>query len=84
MIIKVIDPIPTGKRIKEKCEQAGFSVNYLKRILQLGSAQSIYKWYSDKSSSIPSLDHLVVLAMLLNCSIDDLLVLTEVQIEPDD
>lgn len=80
MKIKVIDAIQTGKKIKKMCKEAGLSVKDIKRALMLTTPQSIYKWFSDKSTSIPSLDHLVILASLLDCYIDDLLVLREIQI----
>lgn len=77
MRVKVIDPIETGKNIQLRCKEKGIKVRDIQITLQLNSTQSIYKWFSDKSSSIPSIDHLVILADLLDCSIDDLLVLNE-------
>jgi hypothetical protein len=83
MMMRVIDTVETGKKIHRMCSEAGQTVNDIRWELHLDSAQSVYKWFSPKSSTIPSLDHLVVLAELLNCHIDDLLVIKEIQINDD-
>lgn len=77
MTMKVIDPILTGKNIQKICKEKGVKVTDIQDALQL-SSQGIYKWFSRKSSNIPSLDHLVMLGTLLDCSIDELLVLRDV------
>jgi len=78
MKMKVIDPVLTGKRIQKMCKEKGIKVSDIQNALQLSSSQSIYKWFSEKSTSIPSIDHLVMLGTLLECNIDDMLVLTEI------
>lgn len=78
MKMKVIDPILTGKKIQRMCRDKGIKVTDIQDALQLSSTQSIYKWFSEKSTSIPSLDHFVMLGILLDCHIDDLLVLKDV------
>jgi len=78
MKMKVIDPVLTGKRIQKMCKEKGIKVSDIQNALQLSSSQSIYKWFSEKSTSIPSIDHLVMLGILLECNIDDMLVLTEI------
>lgn len=81
MKIKVINSIKTGKNIQLLCKEKGLSVRDIQFALQLSSPQSIYKWFSDKYSSIPSIDHIVTLADLLECSIDDLLVVQDLYID---
>lgn len=83
MTIRVIDTVKTGKKIKKMCAEAGLSINDIRNALMLSTSQSIYKWFSEKSTSIPSLDHLVMLAGLLNCHIDDLLVFRDVYIKDE-
>ncbi|MCR4611817.1 MAG: helix-turn-helix transcriptional regulator [Lachnospiraceae bacterium] len=78
MKYRVIDPVLTGKKIQQMCRDKGLKVKDIQEALQLESLQSVYKWFSEKSSTIPSIDHLVMLAMLLDCSIEDMLVLKEV------
>ena len=78
MKMKVIDAVLTGKRIQKMCRDKGLKVTDIQYALQLGSSQSVYKWFSEKSSSIPSLDHLVMLGILLDCYIDDMLVLKDI------
>ena len=77
MKVRIIDSVKTGKNIQAMCKEKGLSVNDIQLALQLNSPQSVYKWFSEKSSSIPSIDHLVILAGLLDCHIDDLLVINE-------
>ena len=62
----------TGKNIKFLCRKRGFTVPELQRILLIGSNQAIYNWFNGKS--MPSLDSLLALSMLLNVSINDILV----------
>lgn len=80
MEIKIIDSVKTGKNIQSMCKEKGFSVNDIQFALQLNSPQSVYKWFSEKSCTIPSIDHLVILADILECRIDDLLVINEILI----
>jgi hypothetical protein len=84
MLLRVIDTAATGRKIHRMCSEAGLTVNDIRRALHLESAQGIYKWFSPKSNTIPSLDHLVVLARMLDCHIDDLLVIKEEQVNEDD
>jgi hypothetical protein len=83
MLLRVIDTAATGRKIHRMCSEAGLTVNDIRRALHLDSAQSVYKWFSPKSNTIPSLDHLVMLALLLDCHIDDLLVVKEIPIKED-
>lgn len=78
MKMRVINPVLTGKRIQKMCKEKGLKVSDIQNALQLSSSQSIYKWFSEKSTCIPSIDHLVMLGILLECYIDDMLVLTEI------
>lgn len=77
MKMKVIDTMLTSKHIKEMCAEKGLKATDIQRELQLGTVQCVYKWFSETSSTIPSLDNLVLLGSLLDCYIDDMLVTKE-------
>ena len=62
----------TGKNIKELCRKRGLTVYDLQRILYIGSNQAVYAWFSGRCT--PSLDTMLALSILLNVSINDILV----------
>ena len=64
--------VGTGQLINRLRIDAGMSVRDIQIILGLGSTQAIYKWLAGKG--LPSIDNLVVLASVLNVSLDDLIV----------
>lgn len=71
---KVIDNIATGERIRELLTQKGLTPQDVQRELELECPQSVYAWISDKRKSIPSLDNMVSLSILLGVQIEDILV----------
>lgn len=71
---KVIDNIATGERIRELLAQKGLTPQDVQRELELECPQSVYAWISDKRKSIPSLDNMVSLSVLLGVQIEDILV----------
>ena len=62
----------TGKRIKELLKQNGYSVKEIQQVMGFENPQAVYKWISGKS--LPSLDNLLILSMVLHTSIEDILV----------
>ena len=62
----------TGKNINKLRRNAGISVKELQLSLGLGSAQAIYKWQNGES--LPTVDNLVVLAALLDVSIENIII----------
>ena len=66
-----IDKAGTGKRIKKYMDNLGLSVKEVRDYLQLGSVQSIYHWLEGKS--LPSMDNLFALSILLEVTVDDLI-----------
>ncbi len=62
----------TGKRIKNLMIENGYTVNDVQRIMGFEYPQAVYSWLAGKS--LPSVDHLVVLAKVLDVTIDDILV----------
>lgn len=67
-----IDMKKTGKLLKTKTEQAGYSVKELQKMLLLSCPQPIYRWF--KGIVLPSVDHLYRLSRLFGVHMEDLLV----------
>ncbi|WP_044937833.1 helix-turn-helix domain-containing protein [Pseudobutyrivibrio sp. LB2011] len=76
MSLRVIDIEATKKRLAEMFEDKGLTPRIIQRELQLDSIQAVYKW-TGKGKTVPSLDNLILLAKLMDCQIEDMLVLTE-------
>ena len=78
MSIKVADNEATCLRLKEMFDERGLTPKEVQRALQLDSVQAVYKWLSPKNKTMPSLDSLVQLANLMDCQLEDILVLREI------
>ena len=76
MDLPTIDMIRTGKNINRLRKQANLSVKDLQNIFGFATPQAIYKWQQDVA--LPSIDNLVVLAAVLQVSLDDILVVNTV------
>jgi len=70
--IPAIDMAKTGQNIVVLRKQAGLSVKDLQAVFGFATPQAIYKW--QQGMALPSIDNLVVLAALLEVSIDDIIV----------
>ena len=68
----VIDMISTGRKISELRKARGLSVADLQEYFGFEAPQAIYKW--QKGQSLPSTDNLFALAVLLEVSIEDILI----------
>ena len=73
MRIPTIDMVKTGQNIIFLRMQAGLSVKDLQDIFGFATPQAIYKW--QHGAAVPTVDNLVVLAMVLNVRVDDIIVL---------
>lgn len=71
--IPTIDMVKTGQNIMNMRKQAGLSVRDLQDIFGFTTPQAIYKW--QHGTAMPTIDNLVVLAVVLGVHIDDILVL---------
>ena len=71
-IIPAIDMMATGRNIKMLREKAGLTVKDLQDIFGFATPQAIYKW--QHGAAMPTLDNLVVLAMVLDVPMDDIIV----------
>ena len=67
-----IDMKLTGENIRNIMRTRGVSVRSLQGVFGFATPQAIYKWL--RGVSLPCVDNLVVLADILGCSIDDILI----------
>lgn len=70
-----IDMVKTGQNIIRLREKAGLSVKDLQSAFGFSTPQAIYKW--QQGLAMPTLDNLVVLASILNVSMDEIVVVAE-------
>lgn len=68
----IIDFVETGNNINRLMTMAGMSVREMQEIFNFAYPQAIYKWL--RGSSMPSLDNLVILASVLEVTLDDIVV----------
>ncbi|NMA05190.1 MAG: helix-turn-helix transcriptional regulator [Acholeplasmataceae bacterium] len=71
-----IDLKKTGENIKRLRKLKNLSVSDLQSYFGFESPQAIYKW--QWGESLPTVDNLVVLAMLFEVKIEDILVITNI------
>jgi len=70
--IPVIDMTGTGKNIVRLRREAGLSVRELQAVFGFSTPQAIYKW--QHGEALPTLDNLVILASVLEVTVDEILV----------
>lgn len=61
----------TGKNIKALRKQKGITVAELQNAFGFNNPTSIYKW--ERGENLPSIDNLVILAYVLQVSMEDIL-----------
>ena len=83
MMIKMIDIENTSKNIKELIKKSGIKISEMQKIFGFDSPQSLYKWMSCKYMNLPTLQNCVILADILHCKIDDLLVIKDTEVKED-
>lgn len=69
-----IDMVATGKNIIRLREKAGLTVRDLQDVFGFATPQAIYKW--QHGTAMPNIDNLVVLANVLDVTMDDIIVVT--------
>ena len=72
-LMPTIDMVATGNNISRLREQAGMSVKDLQIIFGFATPQAIYKWQN--GISMPTVDNLIVLSVILNVKVEDIVVL---------
>ena len=70
--IPAIDMVATGKNIAKLRKEAGLTVRDLQEMFGFTTPQAIYKW--QHGAAMPTIDNLVVLAVVFNVPIDDIIV----------
>lgn len=70
--IPIVDVEATGIRIRKLLDDANISIRELQDIMGFTTRNAIYKWTEGKC--LPSIDNLVVLAELLNTTVDELII----------
>ncbi len=72
---QIIDIQKTGEHLKGLCKQHSISVSELQEVLHLKCPQSIYRWF--KGETLPTVDHLIVLAHRMKLPVEELIVLKD-------
>ena len=72
----VIDTIATGKNIKQMIKSKGFKIADIQSKMGFNTPQSIFKWL--RGDAVPSIDNLVILADILDISIDKIIITARV------
>ena len=67
-----IDMIATGKNLARLREENGISVRALSRYLGMTNTNSIYRWF--RGETLPSLDNMYAISVLLNVSMNEIIV----------
>lgn len=75
MKVKMIDLKATGEKIATLMGETGTSKQDIVEAVGLTTTNAIYKWVN--GMSLPTIDHLVILADVLGVSFDELLVCRE-------
>ena len=81
-IYVMIDLVATGNRIKELMELNDVKVCDLQKACGFERPQAVYKWLSGKS--LPSMDNMVIIRIILHTTIDDILVINTDEYDNED
>ena len=68
----VIDPVGTGMNIKTLIVNSGNTVAGVGRMLGIADMSTMYKWL--RGDALPGIDNMLALSILLDVSINDILV----------
>ena len=70
-LFPVIDPKATGRNILHMRVELGLTVSDLQEFFGFDAPQAIYRW--QRGETLPSMDNMVILALVLGVSIEDIL-----------
>ena len=73
MKIPVIDLIATGHSINQKRLTAGLEVKDIQQACGFSTPNAVYKWIHGQN--LPTIDNIIILASLLETTVDDILVI---------
>ena len=68
----VIDPVGTGMNIRTLIVNSGNTIASVGRMLGIADMSTMYKWL--RGDALPGIDNMLALSMLLDVSINDILV----------
>lgn len=72
MELPVINLVATGHNINQRRLAAGLEVKDIQEACGFSTPNAVYKWI--RGQSLPTIDNMVILASILDTSIDDILV----------
>ena len=70
MEIPFVDTVATGRNIDRLRVEAGLSVRDMQTVFGFATPQAIYKWI--RGASLPTIDNLVILAVMLGVTMDEI------------
>ena len=74
--LPIIDMVRTGQNIVHFRQQRGMSVRDLQDVFGFATPQAIYKW--QHGTAMPTIDNLLVLAMVFQVHMDDIVATIDV------
>lgn len=74
-----IDLQATGNRIKSLRTKSGFSIKNIQDVFGFQYPQAVYSW--EQGKNIPTIDNLLILAKLFDVSIEEIVVIRNVEVE---
>ena len=75
----MLDLEATGAKIKTLMKQRGITPRQLQILLDFPYVQTIYNWFAAKN--MPTLDNLVVLAQILDITMDEIIVTKIIEVD---
>lgn len=72
MELPVINLVATGHSINQKRLAAGLEVKDIQQACGFSTPNAVYKWIHGQN--LPTIDNIIILASLLETSVDDILV----------
>ncbi len=69
----IIDIVATGLNIKEMLKEKGLTIKDIQKAFGFASVYPVYKWINGKN--LPAIENLVILAKMMDTTIDDILVI---------
>ena len=70
--VPYINTVATGENINRMRMEAGFTVKDMQAVFGFATPQAIYKWIH--GTAMPSIDNLVILAVVLGVTMDEIIV----------
>lgn len=76
MSLKVINVEATCSNLKRLCNQKNVTPKQIAETMGFTTVTAVYKWFSGKN--IPSIDSLVVISHMLDCTLEEILVIDQI------